>query len=157
MEFNDNYPQYEMMAHHDEEHGKVIRKKLWRVFWIMLGITLLELYVGFNQDSWGVTGTFGMKLFFIGFTILKAFFIVYAFMHLGDENRLMKWLIIGPYAGFIIYLVLMCVLGEGNYAHTHKSMIDPIIRMQHSEGHHEGGGEEQGGGEHKGGEEHHKF
>ena len=155
MEFHDNYPQYEMMAHHDEEHGKKIRRKLWNVFWVMLAITLLELFVGFKQDAWGWTGTQGVKWFFIFFTIAKAYFIVYAFMHLGDENRLMKWLIIGPYAGFIIYLIVMTVLGEGNYANKHKLLIDPIIQMQHSGSEHEGGGD--AGGEHKGGGEHHKF
>lgn len=33
------YPNYEEMAVHDEAHGKVIRKKLWMVFWIMLIVT----------------------------------------------------------------------------------------------------------------------
>ncbi|HEY6160707.1 MAG TPA: cytochrome C oxidase subunit IV family protein [Bacteroidia bacterium] len=147
MEFHDNYPQYEMMSHHTEEEGKKKRRKLWNVFWVMLGITLIELFVGSQQDKWGITGTEGVKWFFIIFTILKAYFIVYAFMHLGDENRLMKWLIIGPYAGFVIYLISMTVLGEGNYASRHKLLIDPIIQMQHAGGGEHGGGE--GGGEHK--------
>lgn len=153
MEFHDNYPQYEMMSHHDEEHGKKIRRKLWNVFFIMLAITLVELVVGFKQDAWGLTGGQFVKWFFIIFTILKAYFIIYAFMHLGDENRLMKWLIIGPYAGFILYLIAMTVLGEGNYAFRHKSVIDPIIQMQHEGGAH-GGGEHDSGGEHHGGDEH---
>jgi cytochrome c oxidase subunit IV len=114
----------------------------------MLGITLVELFVGSQQDKWGITGTEGVKWFFIIFTIIKAYFIVYAFMHLGDENRLMKWLIIGPYAGFVIYLISMTVLGEGNYASKHKLLIDPIIQMQHAGGGEHGGGE-SGGGEHK--------
>ena len=151
MEFHDNYPQYEMMAHHDEEHGKKIRKKLWNVFFVMLAITIVELVVGFLQNPMGWTGSEFIKWFFIVFTILKAYFIIYAFMHLGDENRLMKWLIIGPYGGFILYLIVMTVLGEGNYAFKHKSVIDPIIQMQHSKS--ESGGEHQSGDEH-GGEEH---
>ena len=153
MEFHDNYPQYEMMAHHSEEEGKGKRRKLWNVFWIMLGITLLELFVGFKQDAWGWTGTEAVKWFFIIMTLFKAGFIVMAFMHLGDENRLMKWLILGPYTGFILYLIFMAVLGEGNYAFKHKSVIDPIIQMQHSAsesgGEHQSGGEQSEGGEHK--------
>ena len=156
MEFHDNYPEYEMMAHHSEDDGKKKRRKLWNVFFVMLVITIVELIVGFIQDRMGWTGTQGVKWFFIFFTLAKAYFIVYAFMHLGDENRLMKWLIIGPYAGFIVYLIVMTVLGEGNYANKHKTLIDPIIQMQHAGGGEHGGGEEGGGGEHGGGE-HHKF
>jgi cytochrome c oxidase subunit 4 len=53
MEFHDNYPQYELMSHHTEEEGKKKRRKLWNVFWIMLCITIVELVVGFMQDSMG--------------------------------------------------------------------------------------------------------
>jgi caa(3)-type oxidase subunit IV len=151
MEFHDNYPQYELMSHHTEEEGKKKRRKLWNVFWIMLIVTLIELFIGFKQDAWGITGTEFVKWTFIIFTIVKAGFIVMAFMHLGDENRLMKWLILGPYAGFVVYLIAMTVLGEGNYASRHKTLIDPIIQMQHSSGENgggEGGGESNGGGEH---------
>ncbi len=38
-----DFPNYEQMAIHDEAHGKVLRKKLWMVFWIMLIVTLIEL------------------------------------------------------------------------------------------------------------------
>ena len=104
MEFNDNYPQYELMAHHSEEDGKKTRKKLWKVFWIMLGITIVELIVGFYNTHFP---DLALKVIFIGFTIVKAGFIVLSFMHLGDEVKAFKYAVLVPFCVFIIYLVFI--------------------------------------------------
>ena len=107
-EFHDDYPQYEFMAHHSEEEGKVKRKKLWRVFWIMLAVTIIELIIGFQASKLGLlnddrTSGVTLKFIFIGLTLLKAGFIVLSFMHLGDEKKVMKWTILAPYTIFIVY------------------------------------------------------
>jgi|SRR3954466_624407 len=159
-EFHDDYPQYEFMAHHSEEAGKAKRRKLWNVFWIMLVVTIVELIIGFNAKKLGLlhddrTSTFTLKVIFIGLTILKAFFIVYKFMHLGDERKFMKYSIIGPYSIFIIYLVFI-IVGEANYSLIHKDKMDKIIVDQKEKanrdaekGHHgEEHGEEPSEGEH---------
>lgn len=133
-EFHDNYPQYELMAHHSEEEGKVKRKKLWRVFWYMLAITIIELIIGFyakemhllNDDR---TSTGVLKFIFIGLTILKAFFIVFSFMHLGDEKKMFKYSVIVPYTVFILYLVYICI-AEAVYAGEHKEKMDELIVKQ---------------------------
>ncbi len=114
MEFNDNYPVYETMYQHGEEDGRKIRKKLWRVFWILLGITLLELFVGFNATKWGLTGGMFLKVFFIFFTIAKAAGIVLVFMHLIDETQFFRYTILAPYSLFIAYLIFI-ILVEGTY------------------------------------------
>ncbi len=144
-EFHDNFPEYEMMAHHNEETGKTIRKKLWRVFWIMLGITLLELMVGFKAESWGLldnhrASTFGLKVFFIFFTVAKAAFIVLSFMHLGDEKKSLKWVILGPYICFIVYLACMGSIGEGGYSQSHRADMDPNVVQQAAQHKQIGGG-----------------
>lgn len=160
-EFHDDYPQYEMLAHHSEEDGIRIRKKLWSVFWIMLAITLIELFVGFKSRDWGLIGSTGLITFFIAFTIVKAFYIVFAFMHLGDEKSAMKWVIIAPYACFIIYLAFMGCIGEGGYAHKHRHEMDKQIIMQQLQlkdgsHHEEGAAEETGTSEQKKEENHHE-
>jgi len=114
-EFHDDYPSYETMALHDEDHGKKIRKKIIFVFLLLLVVTIVEIYVGMKAEDWGLSSLF-LKVFFIGFTIIKAFYIVYSFMHLGDEVKWTKWLIIAPFSGFILYLIFMMTIGEGNYA-----------------------------------------
>ena len=166
MDFDDNYPQYELMSHHTDEEGKKKRRKLWNVFWIMLAITLIELTIGIKAGQMGLLNeirmsTVTLKLIFIGFTILKAGYIVLSFMHLGDENRAAKWIILGPYMVFVLYLVYMTSVGEGTYCSKHKQLIDPIIQMQAEQlrknAGHEGGEQhesEENGGEHKEGEHH---
>lgn len=164
-EFHDNYPQYELMAHHSEEEGKVKRRKLWNVFWIMLAVTIIELIIGsyakemnlLNDDR---TSTGILKFIFIGLTIGKAFFIVFSFMHLGDEKKMMRYSILIPYMIFIMYLIYI-VLVEALYCKDHKEKMDDLIVKQKIElnaaaasGHHAGATHE-GGEKHEGAEEHH--
>lgn len=148
-EFHDPFPNYEMMAHHDEAHGKKIRRKLWNVFWLLLGVTIAEIFIGIKAADWGVSHTV-LKFIFIGLTIFKAYFIVYTFMHLGDEQRATKWIIIAPFTGFILYLIVMMTIGEGKYAK--KNRLDgpiPDEQVEMMQSHHSGGGESHAAGEHK--------
>lgn len=133
-EFHDDYPQYELMAHHSEEEGKVARRKLWNVFWIMLGVTILELIIGSYAMKMGLLdserhSSFTLKVIFIGLTIAKAFFIVFSFMHLGGERKALKRAILAPYIVFIIYLIGICIV-EANYCKIHKEKMDELIVIQ---------------------------
>ena len=120
----EGYPNYEKMAIHDESHGKVIRKKLWKVFWIMLIITLFELFIGFKFSE--SLGEINKEYLFIFLTVVKAFFIVWIFMHLGDEKRAMKYIIIAPYTLFIFYLAFMAIT-EGAYSSVIRDAIGNIL------------------------------
>lgn len=163
-EFHDNYPQYEFMAHHSEEEGKIKRRKLWNVFWIMLIVTIVELIIGFQAKEWGLlnedrTSSVTLKFIFIGLTLLKAFYIVMSFMHLGDEKKSLKYAILAPYMIFILYLVYI-VVAEANYSLGHKEKMDELIVKQKIElneaaksGHgHDAGATHEGEEKH---EEHH--
>jgi cytochrome c oxidase subunit IV len=114
-EFHDDYPQYELMANHSEEEGKKIRRTLWNVFWIMLAITIVELIIGAMAPGQGWSGAFWLKALFIGLTILKAGFIVMAFMHLGHEVKFMKYVVLLPYTVFMLYGIFV-ILNEGTYS-----------------------------------------
>lgn len=141
-EFHDVYPDYEGMAHHDEAAGKKIRRKLWNVFWLLLVVTIVEVLAGLyapNIIHDEATRKMSLKIFFIAFTLLKAGYIVMVFMHLGDENKWTKWVILIPYGVFIMYLIVMMTIGEGNYAKTHR-LNGPGTAPQVEES--------QGGGEH---------
>ncbi|MDQ3049166.1 MAG: cytochrome C oxidase subunit IV family protein [Bacteroidota bacterium] len=133
-EFHDDYPQYEFMAHHSEEEGKKKRKKLWLVFWIMLAVTIVELIIGFQAAAWGLlnedrTSSGTLKFIFIGLTVLKAFYIVFSFMHLGHEKKAFKYSVLAPYLVFILYLVYI-IVGEANYSLIHKEKMDDLIVKQ---------------------------
>jgi cytochrome c oxidase subunit IV len=133
-EFHDDYPQYEFMAHHSEEEGKKKRRKLWNVFWIMLIVTIVELVIGFKARQMGLlnedrTSSVTLKFIFIGLTVLKAFFIVMSFMHLGDEKKSLKYTVLAPYVVFILYLVYI-IVAEANYCKEHKEKMDELIVKQ---------------------------
>ena len=135
MEFHDDFPQYEFRDQHDEVEGKKQRRRLWNVFWIMLGITIFELILGSYAASHNNIGKTTLICVFVFFTILKAYYIVYSFMHLGHEVKPLKWIIIAPYTTFILYLVFMATVTEGNYSKEHKlSPPDKIYAAPVEEG-----------------------
>jgi len=116
------YPNYEKAAIHDEAHGKAVRKKLWMVFWIMLTITIVELIIGAKVTM----GEINKEYVFIFLTVIKAFFIVWIFMHLGDEKRAMKYALIAPYALFIFFLAFMSIT-EGAYSLVVRDALIPMV------------------------------
>jgi len=143
MEFHDDYPSYETMSNHGEEDGKKARKVLWNVFWVMLFITIFELIVGSLAPSKGWSGTLGLKVLFIGLTIVKAAAIVLWFMHLGHEVKFLKYVILIPYIIFIVYGAFI-ILVEGDYSgkpgkftRVDKIFIDQQEKLKNS---HHGGG-----------------
>jgi cytochrome c oxidase subunit IV len=48
-----------------------------------------------------------IKLGFIVLTLVKAAYIVLIFMHLGDEKKSLKYVVLLPYALFILYLIFI--------------------------------------------------
>lgn len=166
-EFHDDYPAYELMAHHSEEDGKKARRTLWNVFWIMLAITLVELVIGSMAPANGWSGTTWLKLLFIGLTLAKAAAIVMWFMHLGHEVKFFKYVILAPYIIFITYTIFI-VLDEGIYSgdKQNKTSVQTMFADQqknldafHSSSHdgaaHNAGAEEHHTEEHGNEETHH--
>jgi len=107
---------YALNAHHSEEEGVVIRKKIVKVTVILTLITIVEVFLGIISSEWGAVATEVLKWFFIGLTIVKAAYIVMSFMHLGDERKNLKYVILLPYAMFIAYLIFICLV-EADYLH----------------------------------------
>ncbi|MFZ5551676.1 MAG: cytochrome C oxidase subunit IV family protein [Bacteroidota bacterium] len=115
----DDIVEYSLYYHHDEAAGKKIRKKIYLVTAIMSIITIIELFVGivFSKTAVGGIDTTSwqiIKVMYLVLTVIKAGYIVMVFMHLGDEKKALKWVILAPYILFILYLVFIC-LTEGTY------------------------------------------
>ncbi len=104
----DDIVEYSLDIHHTEEEGKKARKKIWKVFGILLGITIIEVLMGAYLSGIEKYHTF-LIIAFIFFTLVKAFYIVMTFMHLGDEIRSLKYIVLVPYIAFIIYLIYICL------------------------------------------------
>ncbi|MFN3917577.1 MAG: cytochrome C oxidase subunit IV family protein [Flavobacteriales bacterium] len=107
---------YAVNAKHSEEAGVAIRKKIWKVTALLSIITIAEVLVGVWFPKHVVSeGTWtAIKLYYIVLTLVKAGYIVMIFMHLGDEKKAFKWVILAPYILFILYLLFIC-LTEGIY------------------------------------------
>jgi len=98
---------YSVNARHSEEDGKKIRKKLYMVTVILTAITVVEIFMGvfFKRNATFTWET--IKLTFIILTLVKAGYIVLIFMHLGDERKNLKYVVLLPYALFIMYLIFI--------------------------------------------------
>ena len=121
---------YSISANHDEAHGVEIRKKIWKVTGILTLITIVEVLIGAFIKQYDSTGGDNalwpyVKISFLVLTIVKAAYIVLVFMHLGDERKNFKWVILAPYILFILYLIFIC-LTESSYWHEVFQGADSI-------------------------------
>ena len=107
----------EVTFHHDMP-GRENVKRIWKTFWVLLIITVIELAMGFsiyfihkNPDySHGLV--LGIKGAIAILSLAKAFYIVSIFMHLGDEIRNMIMTIIVPLMLFVWFI--SAFLWDGN-------------------------------------------
>ena len=91
---------------------------IWKVFWILLIVTAVEVALGIIKPPFMMEVYFGTKLInhiFIILTLIKAAYIVMEFMHLGQEKKGLKLVIILP-ALILIPYMLFILLTEGLYA-----------------------------------------
>lgn len=105
---------------HNETHSTAEKqiappqtKAIWRTFWILLIITLIEFIVAFTLHAKGLKITL-----FILMTFVKAFYIVGEFMHLKHEVKSLIWTIVIPVV-FVIWLVAALII-EGGYVDMMK-------------------------------------
>lgn len=114
---------YSLQAHHSEEEGREIRKKIRFVAILLTIITTCELTLGIaikqGTSFWPL-----VKWAFICMTLAKAGYIVAVFMHLGDERKSLRYIIILPYFVFIAYLIFIG-LTESNYIHEVWKTFNP--------------------------------
>ncbi len=106
--------EYALSAHHSEEAGAQIRKKVWIVTSLLTVLTVIEVAMGIFLSERGTITWQLVKWGFIIMTAVKAGMIVMEFMHLGHEKKALKWLVLAPYIGFILYLAFIC-LTEATY------------------------------------------
>ena len=109
----DDIIEYSLDAHHSEEEGVKMRKKIWFVTALLTVITIVEVALGSlikqSSPSWPI-----IKVLFIILTLIKAAYIVLSFMHLGHEKKSLKYIVLVPYIFFILYLLVL-LLTESVY------------------------------------------
>jgi cytochrome c oxidase subunit 4 len=96
---------------HNEGTGRI-----WKIFWVLSFLTIIELALGyflyFKGESLSSTIVLTTKIVIGVLTLLKAYYIVSVFMHLGDEVRNLIMTICVPLVLFVWFIIAF--LMDGN-------------------------------------------
>jgi cytochrome c oxidase subunit IV len=103
-------------AEHAHGHNNEGTGRIWKIFWVLSFLTIIELALGYFLYFKGHTisdGTILTTKCVIGIlTLLKAYYIVSVFMHLGDEVRNLIMTICVPLVLFVWFIIAF--LMDGN-------------------------------------------
>lgn len=103
-----------LLEHHTDvqsAESKTQIKRIWKVFWILLIVTVVEVLMGMylhHTLSKAVLATA-----FLLMTVLKASYIVSVFMHLGDEKKTFFWSVLMPMVLFVWFIIAF--LADGSF------------------------------------------
>jgi tryptophan-rich sensory protein len=86
---------------------------IWKVFWILLAVTAVEVGVAYANYELAFTSKQVLKYFYIGLTIVKAYYIIFSYMHLGDEKKSFR-LTLGILVILMVYFIVLMMI-EGLY------------------------------------------
>lgn len=103
---------------HDTHLHESSTKRIWTVFIILSVITLVEVILGIIKPEF-LTATYFISLkllnwIFIVLTVVKAYYITWAFMHMEGETKGMRRSVVWT-AGFLIVYLVFILLTEGDY------------------------------------------
>jgi len=108
-----------------DNHGGT--KEIWRTFWILLVLTIVELIFGYmliGVESLGLH--LALKGAIIILMLAKAFYIVAYFMHLKSEIRNLIMTINLPLA--LLIWGIIAFLYDGNSYKNNRNTYDPFKR-----------------------------
>ena len=111
----DDIIEYSLYNHHTEAEGVKKRKTIWNIFWLLLGVTIVEVGLGFmfsRDESMKLT----LLIIFVILTLGKAYFIALSYMHLGDEVKGFMYSVLIPFFLFVTYLMVITLI-EVSYSY----------------------------------------
>ena len=93
-------------------------KRIWFVFGLLSVVTTVEVFLGIvKPEALHLTRFLGMNLLnwiFYILTIFKAYYIVWAFMHMEGEKSILRKVVVAPVIFLVLYL-LFILLTEADY------------------------------------------
>lgn len=95
-------------AHDRDAQVKVI----WKTFWILLGITIVEVGMAFLHLYTGFPSKLWLNSLFILLTLFKAFYIVAEFMHLKHEVKNLIMTVLMPLMLFVWFIIAFLADGD---------------------------------------------
>lgn len=95
---------------HDKAHASFDTKPIWRTFWVLLVITLVEItlatvHMKFAEHGHEIPPKYVLNGIYLILTCAKAFYIIAEFMHLRHEIKNMIMTIAVPACLFIWFIV----------------------------------------------------
>ncbi len=109
-------------------HSADAKRKIWITTAILAGITTSEFIIaGVTVGAEGIVHTVKVATFLI-LTLVKAYYIVSNFMHLGDELKRLIQAIILPFL-FIVWLII-AMMKEGDSYGT-DALKDQNQKIEH--------------------------
>lgn len=101
-----------------QEHASNSTKRIWNVFILLSLVTIVEVILGIFKPAVLHHNSFlAMNLLnwiFIILTIYKAYYIVWAFMHMEGEESSLKNAVVVPLVFLVLYLMFILLI-EGDY------------------------------------------
>ena len=92
-------------------------QKIWGVLAFLTFVTIIEVVLGIYKPEMfmgQVLGMKGLNWIFIILTIVKAYYITWDFMHMRDETKALRRMVVWTAVFLICYLVFI-LLQEGGY------------------------------------------
>lgn len=108
------YDYYEQHIHHPGDPIAPAKTKwIWNIFWLLLIVTTVEVSIAFANyyNNFGIDQI--LKVIYIALTLVKAYFIIFSYMHLKDEKKSFK-LTLGFLVVILVYFVIL-MMNEGYY------------------------------------------
>lgn len=129
-------------THSAEGHGHQVdssTKHIWKTFWILLAITVVEVGLAFLHLETGVPNRLFLNGIFIILTVFKAFFIVAEFMHLRHEIKNLIYTILIPLLLFVWFIIAFLADGD-SWKNMRKDLSPgtpaPVEKVSNEAGHH---------------------
>ena len=95
-------------------------QKIWGVLVFLTIVTVIEVALGIVKPESMMAKFLGMKILnwvFIILTIVKAYYITWDFMHMRDETKALRRMVVWTAIFLICYLIFI-LLQEGGYIET---------------------------------------
>lgn len=99
-------------AHGHDAHGHHApdRKEYWRIWFILLVLTVLEVGVAYLEKFIGKTA---LVTCLVGMALAKAGIVALFYMHLKHETKVMRWSVMIPMMFPALYAFIL--IAEGTY------------------------------------------
>ncbi|MCX6184603.1 MAG: cytochrome C oxidase subunit IV family protein [Flavobacterium sp.] len=93
-------------------------KRIWLVFGLLSVVTTVEVFLGIvKPEALHMNNFLSMNILnwiFIILTIFKAYYIVWAFMHMEGEKSGLRWAVVAPVIFLVSYLLFILLI-EADY------------------------------------------